>query len=170
MQSYPIAELILLLHQSDKGIAELKYFYLVKFGHPIQQQSFRHLSEHPDDSIEERLKQTLSYSLDFIEEQCQLLSAIKAPNCEDDLTLIYHSPIYKSKHDIFRNLLEEIPCKNASKPLDTTYAADLIIAAMAPGFFKFLCDDRGYSKDEIRDNLYNLCIRPLLVTCNEKKN
>lgn len=120
-----------------------------------------YLQEHHADPVEVKLDKVLAYSLDFIEEQCLWLSAIKAPNCEDDQTLIYHSPIYKSRHDIFCKLLEEVPCKDNSYPLDMTYTADLIMAALAPNLFLFLRDDRGYSKDKIRGNLYNLCLKPL---------
>ncbi len=79
----------------------------------------------------------------------------------DDLTLIYCSPIYKLRHNIFRNLLEEIPSKENQESIDTTYAADLIMAALSPTLFLFLRDERGYSKDKIRGNLYQLYFQAL---------
>lgn len=120
-----------------------------------------YLQKHQDDPIEVRLDKALAYSLDFIEEQCRWLSAIKAPSCEDHQTLIYHSPLYKSRHKLFRELLAEVPGRNDCQPLDTTFIADLIMAGIAPNLFLFLRDDRGYTKDEIREKLYNLYFRPL---------
>ncbi|AXI00252.1 TetR/AcrR family transcriptional regulator [Sporosarcina sp. PTS2304] len=121
-----------------------------------------YLHDHHNEPIGIRLKQTIAYSLDFIEEQCQLLSAIKAPSCDDDVTLIYHSPLYQSTHNIFRDLLEEIPREADATPLNTIYVADLLNAAIAPNLFQFQREDRGYSKDEICDNIYTICIQPLL--------
>lgn len=117
-----------------------------------------YLDAYSDAPIEKRVKHALAESIDFVEEQCELLHVINAPNCDDETNFIYHSPIYKSKHALFRRLLEEIKAPE----LDATYTADLIMAGLAPNLFQFLRNDRGYSKEEIRNNLYQSCFGPVI--------
>lgn len=119
----------------------------------------RYLEENQNEPISVRLEKALEYSLDFIEEQSKWLSAITAPNCDDNLTIIYRSPIYTSRHAIFRGLLEEIP----GKQLDASYVSDLIMAGIAPNLYQFLRDERGYTIDQIRENLFQAVLRPLLI-------
>lgn len=109
--------------------------------------------------LEVRMKGVLAHCLEFVDEQCQLLSAIKAPSCEDDRSITYHSPIYKSRHEIFCKLLEELPagCLTA----DPVCTADLIIAAFAPNLYQFLREDRGFTKEEICENIFSVYLEPL---------
>lgn len=119
----------------------------------------RYLLAAQDQPLEARMKGVLSLCLDFVDEQCQLLGAIKAPGCEEDRSITYHSPIYKSRHALFRNLLEELPPGRLTA--DPVCTADLLVAAFAPNLYQFLREDRGYTKEEICENIFSIYLAPL---------
>ncbi|GKV65558.1 TetR family transcriptional regulator [Sporosarcina sp. NCCP-2331] len=135
--------LALLLDMFEKNSREMEDYLLANRNQPL----------------EVRMKRTLAGCLEFVDEQCQLLSAISSHNCEEDRTITYHSPIYKSRHAMFRRLLEELPAGRLTA--DPVCTADLIIAAFAPNLYQFLRDDRRYTIEKICENIFGMYLEPL---------
>jgi AcrR family transcriptional regulator len=105
--------------------------------------------------IKERLAAVLQFCLDFVDKYSNWLASIQAPTCEGRQSLIYQSPLYKSLHSVICGLLEETSSK------DPVIATDMILASMTPEIFLFMQQDRGYSKEEIKQKLVNIYIDPL---------
>jgi AcrR family transcriptional regulator len=115
----------------------------------------QYIEENKAQPIKERLAMVLQFCLDFVDKYSNWLVSIQAPTCEGRQSLIYHSQLYKSLHSLICGLLEEAASK------DPVIAADLILASMTPELFIFMHEDRGYSKEEIKQKLVSIYIDPL---------
>lgn len=123
----------------------------------------KHLEAYKDRSIRERLEKVLQVWLEYVDQKSQALASIQAPSCAERRTLIYHSPLYVSLHELLRRLLEEAAVHNNKSDIDPVYMADAILAMSAPDLFLFIRHDRGYSTDKIWSNIQRLYIAPLFT-------
>ncbi len=122
----------------------------------------QYLQEHRELPVRDRLESVLQFMLDYTEEQSHLLGAIHKPKCEGGRSIFYHSPFYESMHGIICDLLEEaISHKKDFSPMNPVFAADAIMASIAPDLYLFFRRDRGYTNEDIRKNLQSLYLNPL---------
>jgi len=129
--------------------------------HRICDEIQNYLYESRDKTIHHKLEKIIEFMLNFVEKQSQNLSAIKAPGCEQN-SIIYSTPLYKSIHAIICELLEEALRAQGRTTPDPNYTADAIIAMMAPQLYVYHRMDKGYSKDEIKENICRLFIDPFI--------
>jgi TetR/AcrR family transcriptional repressor of mexAB-oprM operon len=115
-----------------------------------------------DKPIRERMEQVFQFWLDYLEMKSQWLEAIQAPTCEGRRSIINRSPLYQSMHSAISELLSEISLKENGSPQNLGFTVDVILASMAPESYLFLRRDRGYSLAEIKLNLLNVYLEPLL--------
>jgi TetR/AcrR family transcriptional repressor of mexAB-oprM operon len=115
-----------------------------------------------DKPIRNRMDQVFQFWLDFLEIKSQWLEAIQAPTCEGRRSIIYRSPLYQTVHSAISELLSEIALKENGLPQNLRFTADAIMASMAPESYLFLRRERGYSLAEIKLNLLNIYLEPLL--------
>jgi TetR/AcrR family transcriptional repressor of mexAB-oprM operon len=113
--------------------------------------------------IKERLTMALQICLDFIDDHSHWLISIQAPTCEGRLSLIYQSPLYKSLHAAFFELLSERSSSAIEASKDATFLADTMLASMNPQLYLFMRSERGYTKEEIKQKLIRLYINPLFL-------
>ncbi len=111
-------------------------------------------------TIHHRLEKIIEMMLGYVERQSLNLSAIRAPGCEQN-SIIFSTPLYKSIHAILCELLEEAIEGQGRSLLDPIYIADAIISMLAPHLIEFQLNVRGYSKDEIRENISRVFLDPL---------
>jgi AcrR family transcriptional regulator len=114
--------------------------------------------------IKERITMAFQVCLDFIESHSHWLTSIQAPTCEGRQMLIYQSPLYKFLHAIFQKLLMEIEPSANIESNEAIFRADLMLASMNPGLYLFMRQERGYTKDEIKDKLVGIYIDPLFLS------
>ncbi|MEX1028819.1 MAG: TetR/AcrR family transcriptional regulator [Paenibacillaceae bacterium] len=131
--------------------------------HRIGEEIQSYLYESRDQTIHHKLDKIVEIMLDFVEKQSQNLSAIKAPGCEQN-SIIYSTPIYKSIHAIICELLKEALREQGRSTPDPIYTADAILAMLSPQLYVYQRIDRGYSINEIRENISSLFFDPLFAT------
>lgn len=120
------------------------------------------LIENTGKPVRERLENVLNLMLDFMDDQFSWLSSIQAPTCEGRRSIIYHTPLYETLHNVLCQLLDEImPNSNRAVKLDSKFMADAVLASMAPDLYAFQRQDRGLSKAEILQQIQCLYVQPL---------
>jgi TetR/AcrR family transcriptional repressor of mexAB-oprM operon len=115
-----------------------------------------------DKPIRERMEQVFQFWLDFVDMKSQWLEAIQAPTCEGRRSIINRSSLYQSMHSAISELLSEIALKENGSLQNPRFTADVIMASLAPDTYLFLRRDRGYTPAEIKLNLLNVYLEPLL--------
>lgn len=122
-----------------------------------------YLYEAKEQTIRHKLEKVIELMLNFVEKQSQNLCAITAPGCEQN-SIIYSTPLYKSFHAIICELLEGALREQGRLTPDPIYTADAIIAMLAPNLYVYHRNNRGYTKDEIRENISRLFLDQLFAT------
>jgi TetR/AcrR family transcriptional repressor of mexAB-oprM operon len=122
-----------------------------------------YLDANPQLPAKERLVMFLGIFLDFIESHSHWLISIHAPTCEGRQSLMYQSPLYSYMHNAIYQLLNEALPATIEASSDRTFRADTMLASMNPEFYLFMRRERGYSKEEIKNNLVSLYIDPLFL-------
>lgn len=122
-----------------------------------------YLYESKEQTIHHKLEKIIEMMLGYVDNQSQNLSAIKAPSCEEN-SIIFSTPLYKSIHAILCELLKEALREQGRSIPDPVYTADAIIAMFAPQLYLYQRNARGYSKDEIRENINRIFLDPLFTT------
>jgi AcrR family transcriptional regulator len=122
-----------------------------------------YLNNNKELPLQTRLAMVLQIYLDFIENHSQWLISIQAPTCEGRQSLIYQSPLFKFLHSTFHILLSESLPKVGDPLKDAAFMADVLIYSMNPELYLFLREGRGYSKEEIVNQLVGLYIDPLFL-------
>ncbi len=128
-----------------------------------------YLYESKEQTIRHKLENIIELMLGYVENQSKNLNAIKAPSCDENF-IIFSTPLYKSIHAILCGLLEEALQEQGRATLDPVYTADAIIAMFAPQLYVYQRNVRGYSKDEIRENINRVFLDPLFQTVEKVKN
>ncbi len=92
----------------------------------------------------------------FNEENGALLGAVVDAACGDRRTSMYHSPVYGWMHATVRALLERATAGGESLPLDTSYTADAILAALAIDLYTYQRHELGFTPERITGALRRL--------------
>lgn len=128
------------------------------YSEQLMDQISGYLEEYKDSPAAERLAGILDHWIDAIEEKAELLVTMEAStNCEDPRRNFFHSPMYKFFRGKLAELVGEIIGPNPLEPVDPEIAAHGIICAMAPvGYFQ-IKQEKGYSKDRMKQEYRRIC-------------
>lgn len=94
----------------------------------------------------------------FIEVHGAFLAAIMTPASELPREPTFSSAYYGAIHHIVARLLEEAILEDELAPLDTTYTADALLAAVDPSLYYFQRHMGGYSSEQILQGLRRIYI------------
>ncbi|WP_162462937.1 TetR/AcrR family transcriptional regulator [Paenibacillus psychroresistens] len=123
----------------------------------------QYLDNNQQQPAKERLTTLLEIFLNFIESHSHWLVSIQAPTCEGRQTLMYQSPLYSFMHNTISQLFNEVEPKVNGAVADGAFRADTLIASINPELYLFMRHERGYSKEEIKNNLIQLYLDPLFL-------
>lgn len=116
-----------------------------------------------------RLEGVLARTVVLLEEQGALLGAIvrtdlREPHC-GEAHFVRHLPPPSSPFfwlfELFTKLLTEAVQHGELAPLDVSYTADAILAALHPAFYHFQRQERGFSQERILQGLCHIYIKGL---------
>jgi len=97
----------------------------------------------------ERLGGVLFRMVSFLEEKLTLLASIGDSSFGKRRVDKYRAPLYQWMHGMIATLLEEAIARGELRPLDTTYTADALLAALSPDIYQFQREQRGLTPDQI---------------------
>ncbi|WP_052475875.1 TetR/AcrR family transcriptional regulator [Cohnella kolymensis] len=120
-----------------------------------------YLEDHKESPPSERLAGILDHWVDAIEEKSELIVTMEAnTNCEDPRRNFFHSPMYQFFRNKLSQLVTEMLGPNPATPIDAEVAAHGIICAMAPvGYFQ-IKQEKGYTKEQMKEQYRQICALP----------
>ncbi|MBV9788177.1 MAG: TetR/AcrR family transcriptional regulator [Chloroflexi bacterium] len=111
----------------------------------------------------QRLDRVIARCVAFIEEQGPFLAAIMTTASDQPRERKFSVTYYVTSHNIIAGLLQEAIAEDALVPLDSTYTADALLAALDPTLYQFQRQTRGYSSEQILAGLRRIYIGGLTV-------
>ncbi|MGE8204756.1 TetR/AcrR family transcriptional regulator [Heyndrickxia sp. NPDC080065] len=114
-----------------------------------------YLKENETVPPDQRLKKVLSIFIRFREKKAQLLTGVEETKSTNPLTSRARSPLYNELHQILVELFNEIASNELSH---SVFKADMVLLALTSDSYFFQKDVRGYSPDEILEQLYSTFI------------
>ena len=102
---------------------------------------------------------------EVVEQKARLLGAIGDAFCGDRRAMQFRNPFYRWMHNKVATLLTEAVDRGEIVPLDATYTADALLAALSVDLYEFQRHDRGLSQDQIVDGLRRIYIQGLRAPC-----
>jgi AcrR family transcriptional regulator len=106
----------------------------------------------------QRLNRVLRRCVTFIEEQGSFLAAIRDTSSDERRETRFGSLYYRTLHSTIASLLEEAITQDELSPLDTTYTADALLAALDSPLYLFQRHQRGYTPEQILQGLRRIYI------------
>jgi AcrR family transcriptional regulator len=114
----------------------------------------------------ERLDGVLTHIVAFLEEQGALLEPIVATEREamcapSENTHVFapqQMSFYLWLHELFASLLSAAVEQGELEPLDVSYTADAILAALNPMVYRFQRQERGFSQERILQGLHRIYV------------
>lgn len=101
----------------------------------------------------ERLDTVLMRCVGFVEEKALLLSTMGDASCGQKRSTEFENPFYTWLHRTISNLLQQAMDGGEQPPLDVTFTADAILAALRPDLYLFQRHERGYTPEQIIQGL-----------------
>lgn len=96
-----------------------------------------------------KLDRVISHLVHFMDEKVSLLGAICDASFGERRALQFNTPFYRYMHEVLSELFSQAIEQKELQPLDTTYTADALLAALSPDLYLFQRHERGYSTDQI---------------------
>lgn len=97
----------------------------------------------------ERLTGLLSRLVQLLEAKLSLLAAIGDACWGERRVDKFRMPVYRWLHGIIAGLLAEAVAREELRPLDPTFTADALMAALSPDAFQFQREERGLTPEQI---------------------
>lgn len=128
------------------------------YSEQLMNQITGYLANHKESPPSDRLAGILDHWIDAIEEKSELIVTMEAnTNCEDPRRNFFHSPMYRFFRDKLSELVAEMLGPEPAAPIDPDITAHGIICAMAPvGYFQ-IKQEKGYSKDQMKEQYREIC-------------
>jgi AcrR family transcriptional regulator len=101
----------------------------------------------------DQLTWVLSRAVQLVETKFSLLAAIGDACWGGRRIEKFQSPFYAWYHSTVAGLLTEAIARGDMRPVDTTFAADAIIAALSPDVYQFQREVRGLTRAQILDGV-----------------
>jgi AcrR family transcriptional regulator len=114
------------------------------------------LAEMGDRPAIERLNAILGRYLDLMDTKTALLAAIGDACWGQRRVEKFQSPGYCWAHDTLAELLAEAVANGELRPIDPSFTADAVLAALSADVYQFQRDVRGLSKQEILQGIQRI--------------
>jgi AcrR family transcriptional regulator len=111
----------------------------------------------------QRLDRVLQRCVAFQEEQGPFLAEALNSSSHERRGLKFDRLYYRTVHRIIARLLEEAITREELFPLDTTYTADALLAAIDPALYLFQRHERGYTPEQILQGIRRIYIEGISV-------
>jgi hypothetical protein len=127
---------------------------MVEFAGRLRQEVEEYLAESSESTPPlDQLTSVLSRAVQLVETKFSLLAAIGDACWGGRRIEKFQSPWYTWYHSTVAALLSEAIARGDMRPVDTTFAADAIIAALGPDVYQFQCEVRGLTPAQILDGV-----------------
>lgn len=101
----------------------------------------------------ERLDTVLVRCAGFVEEKALLLSTMGDASCGQRRSMEFENPFYTWLHQTISDLLQQAVDGGERPPMDVTFTADAILAALRPDLYLFQRHERGFTPEQIIQGL-----------------
>ncbi|UJF31680.1 TetR/AcrR family transcriptional regulator [Paenibacillus hexagrammi] len=112
-----------------------------------------YLKQHPAEPPHLRLKQLLRFFIRFREKKAQLLTGVEESSANNRRRPRTQSPLYDELLQLLVPLLEEQAFGDSRYPA-SVFRADMLLAALTSDSYLFQREVRGYSPEQILEELY----------------
>ncbi|WP_040207499.1 TetR/AcrR family transcriptional regulator [Neobacillus jeddahensis] len=116
-----------------------------------------YLKENETAPPSQRLKGILSFFIQFRERKAQLLTGVEETKSTKPHWSRTQSPLYVELHQLMVELFDEMAANKQTRP-NSVFKADMVLMALSSEAYFFQKDVRGYSPEEILEQLYSTFI------------
>lgn len=119
----------------------------------FREETETYLAKSADAPALERLDCLLERYIDLMGTKTSLLAAIGDACWGQRRIEKFQSPGYQWAHGTIAGLLAEAVDREELRPIDPTFTADALLAAMSPDVYQFQCEVRGLTPEQILQNI-----------------
>lgn len=116
-----------------------------------------YLKENESVPPSQRLKGILNFFIRFREKKAQLLTGVEETKSTNPLRSRTRSPLYVELHQLLVELFDEMAANEQTHP-HSVFKADMVLMALSSDSYFFQKDVRGYSPEEILEQLISTFI------------
>lgn len=109
----------------------------------------------------ERLDQALTCIISLVDEKAPYFCTMGDASFGERRALQYNAPFYRWLHGVIVSLLDEAVARGELPPLDATFTADAVLAALKPDLYLFQRQERGFTREQILHGVRRIFIEGL---------